>query len=55
MATFFAGGAIGSAMGGWTYAQGGWPLSDSVGLGLPVLALLCYATERSPRSQPRVR
>jgi predicted MFS family arabinose efflux permease len=53
MATFFAGGAIGSAMGGWTYAQGGWPLSASVGLSLPVLALLCYATEGSPRSQRR--
>jgi predicted MFS family arabinose efflux permease len=47
MATFFVGGAIGSALGGWAYAQGGWPLSSWVGLILPVLALLYSATERS--------
>jgi predicted MFS family arabinose efflux permease len=48
MATFFTGGAIGSALGGWTYAHGGWSLSMWVGLGLPVLALACTFTERSP-------
>jgi predicted MFS family arabinose efflux permease len=47
MATFFVGGAIGSALGGWAYAQGGWSLSSLVGLILPVLALLYSATERS--------
>ncbi len=45
MATFFAGGAIGSAVGGWAYAQGGWSLSAWVGFGLPVLALVYYVTE----------
>jgi len=45
MAIFFAGGAISSALGGWTYAHGGWSLSMWVGLGLPVLALICYLTE----------
>ncbi|MXP62299.1 MFS transporter [Roseomonas sp. M0104] len=46
MATFFTGGALGSALGGWSYATGGWPLTAWVGLALPVLALLYYATER---------
>jgi predicted MFS family arabinose efflux permease len=46
MATFFAGGAIGSALGGWAFAQGGWSLTSWVGFALPVLALLYYATER---------
>lgn len=46
MATFFVGGAIGSAAGGWAFAQGGWRLASAIGLSLPVLALLCYATER---------
>ncbi len=46
MATFFAGGAVGSALGGWAYAQGGWSLSTWVGLGPPVLALGFYLTER---------
>ncbi|WP_211440729.1 MFS transporter [Collimonas humicola] len=45
MTTFFAGGAIGSAVGGWTYAQGGWSLTSWVGFALPILALLYYATE----------
>jgi NAD(P) transhydrogenase subunit beta len=46
MATFFAGGALGSALGGWAYAYGGWLLASSVGVMLPVVALLCFATER---------
>ncbi|MDJ0388634.1 MFS transporter [Roseomonas sp. E05] len=46
MATFFIGGALGSALGGWSYASGGWPLTAWVGLALPVLALLYYLTER---------
>jgi len=46
MATFFAGGALGSALGGWAYAQGGWALASSIGVLLPVAALLCFATER---------
>lgn len=49
MATFFAGGAVASALGGWTYARGGWSLAMWVGLGLPVLALIGYLTERASR------
>ena len=45
MATFFAGGAIGSALGAWAYAQGGWTLAAWFGLALPILALCYFATE----------
>jgi len=45
MATFFVGGAIGSAVGGWTFARDGWPMTAWAGFSLPVLALLAYATE----------
>ncbi len=44
MATFFAGGAISSAIGGWAYAQGGWFLACWTGLALPLIALAYYAT-----------
>jgi len=46
MATFFAGGAIGSALGGLAYAHGGWLLASWLGFALPVAALLCFTTER---------
>ena len=46
MATFFAGGAAGSALGGWSYAHGGWSLTMWAGLVLPVLAFGCFLTER---------
>ncbi|MCM3714455.1 MFS transporter [Alkalihalobacillus oceani] len=45
MAIFFAGGAIGSAVGGWAYARGGWETTLLIGLALPVLALIYYAGE----------
>ena len=45
MAIFFCGGAVGSALGGWTYAWGGWEAASLAGLALPVIALLLYATE----------
>jgi predicted MFS family arabinose efflux permease len=45
MAIFFAGGAIGSALGAWGFAQGGWALASWIGLALPVAALLYFATE----------
>jgi predicted MFS family arabinose efflux permease len=45
MAIFFAGGAVGSALGGWCYAHGGWALTSLVGFALPVMALLYYGTE----------
>lgn len=46
MATFFAGGAIGSALGGWTYFHFGWHGVLLLGVGLPVLGLLYFATEK---------
>ena len=45
MATFFVGGAAGSALGGWTYGHGGWSLTTWAGLGLPMLALAGFLTE----------
>jgi len=45
MATFFAGGAAGSAAGGWAYAQGGWPWASALGAALPLVALLYALTE----------
>jgi predicted MFS family arabinose efflux permease len=50
MATFFVGGAIASALAGWTYAQGGWAWTSWLGAGLPLLALLYFATEKGSRS-----
>jgi predicted MFS family arabinose efflux permease len=47
LASFFAGGAVCSALGAWTYARGGWSSSMWLGVALPVLALVCYATERN--------
>lgn len=47
MAVFFIGGAIGSALGGWAYASGGWMLASMLGLCMPVTALLYYLTEKS--------
>lgn len=46
MATFFAGGAACSALGGWAYARGGWPLAAGLGMALPAVALLYFATEK---------
>jgi predicted MFS family arabinose efflux permease len=52
MAIFFAGGAIGSAIGGWSFARFGWSGVSVVGVTLPLLALLYWATEFSaPRGQ----
>jgi predicted MFS family arabinose efflux permease len=45
LAALFAGGAIGSALGGWSYAHGGWVLASWIGLALPIMALAYYATE----------
>lgn len=46
MATFFAGGAFGSAIGGWAYATGGWSMTSWIAVCFPVVALLIFATER---------
>ena len=52
MATFFCGGAAGSAAGAWSFAHGGWTSSCRLGLALPILALVCFLTERKDRDQP---
>jgi predicted MFS family arabinose efflux permease len=45
MATFFIGGAIGSSLGTWTYAKGGWKLTTIAGACLPLCTILFYCTE----------
>ncbi|WUR12775.1 MFS transporter [[Empedobacter] haloabium] len=47
-AVFFAGGAAGSALGGWVYAQYGWHAALLAGLAMPALALLYWAGEALP-------
>jgi predicted MFS family arabinose efflux permease len=50
MATFFVGGAIGSALGAWALAEGGWMLASMIGVAGTVVALLYFATERRPKA-----
>lgn len=45
IAIFFAGGALGSSLGGWVYAAHGWHGVLLAGLLFPLAALLAYATE----------
>ena len=45
MATFFVGGAIGSAISGWCYSRYGWMGCSVVGVAMPVMALLYFLTE----------
>lgn len=45
MTTFFLGGALGSALGAWAYASGGWAWASVFGIALPVAALAYWATE----------
>ncbi|WP_337266939.1 MFS transporter [Oryzifoliimicrobium ureilyticus] len=46
MTAFFIFGALGSAVGGWAFATGGWWLTSLVGLALPSCAFLFFLTER---------
>lgn len=46
MAIFFVGGAVGSSLGGWSYAHGGWGVTSLLGIALPVLALMYFLTEK---------
>ncbi|MEQ7050691.1 MFS transporter [Paenibacillaceae sp. P-4] len=46
MAIFFFGGAIGSAIGGWIYATGGWSAALWIGMAFPIAAILYFATEK---------
>lgn len=45
MAIFFLGGAVGSFIGGWAYALGGWNLTLWIGIAFPTIALLYFARE----------
>jgi len=49
MAIFFTGGAIGSAVGAWAYAEGGWGLASMIGMALPAAAFLFFLTEKGQR------
>jgi predicted MFS family arabinose efflux permease len=53
MAFFFGGGAIGSALAGLTFAQGGWTLTCWTGVGFGLAAWLYYATEFLKRESKR--
>jgi len=44
-AIFFCGGAAGSLAGTASFAAGGWPLTDAIGIVLAVLALAMFSTE----------
>ncbi|WP_248446560.1 MFS transporter [Sinorhizobium meliloti] len=46
MAIFFTGGAIGSALGAWAFASGGWWLASMIGLALPTTAFAIFLTEK---------
>ena len=52
-AVFFAGGAAGSALGGWVYAQYGWHAALLAGMALPALALLYWIGEALPAMATR--
>ncbi|RYF38328.1 MAG: MFS transporter [Comamonadaceae bacterium] len=46
MATFFAGGAAGSALGAWSYAHGGWLWTSLIGICFPLASMAYFSTER---------
>ncbi len=46
MAIFFLGGVVGSFIGGWAYALGGWNLTLWIGIAFPTIALLYFAREK---------
>jgi len=46
IAAFFLFGALGSALGAWAYADGGWRLASTIGLAFPVVALAAFAFDR---------
>ncbi|MBD8655736.1 MFS transporter [Oxalobacteraceae sp. CFBP 13730] len=52
-ALFFAGGALGSALGGWVYAAHGWHAALLVGMLLPSLALPVWLHEATKHAAAR--
>lgn len=49
ISTFFVGGALGSGLGAWAYARGGWEMTASYGATLPALALALFFVLESLR------
>ena len=45
IASYFVVGALGSGLGAWAYARGGWALASAFGLAFPVAALVFFTTE----------
>jgi predicted MFS family arabinose efflux permease len=45
MASFFAGGAVGSALASPAFERGGWALVSWIGIALPTISLLAFLTE----------
>ena len=54
-ALFFAGGAFGSALGGWIYAEHGWHAALVAGMLLPTLALPAWIMEAAEHGARRQR
>ncbi|WP_320197100.1 MFS transporter [Agrobacterium rosae] len=55
MATFFMGGAVGSAVGAWAYSQGQWTAASWLGFALPAMAFACFLTElRAGKRVPKL-
>ena len=52
-ALFFAGGALGSALGGWIYAEYGWHAALVTGMLLPALALPAWLWEAAEHTASR--
>ena len=50
VATIFVGGGIGSALGAYTFAKGGWDLSSLIGFILPFIAFLYFLTEKRSKN-----
>jgi predicted MFS family arabinose efflux permease len=46
IASFFAFGALGSGVGAWAYADGGWRLASALGLAFPIAGLFGFAFEK---------
>ncbi len=46
IAAAFCGGAIGSALGAWAFAEGGWLLASAIGMAFPIVAFCYFLTEK---------
>lgn len=52
IASYFVVGALGSGLGAWSYAHGGWALASAFGLAFPVTALVFFAMETRRAEAP---